>query len=183
MKTKASAYASVVLELALVEDNIEDIDQDLRIIADTISKNLKLKDSLIDSDVELVKKYTIISEIFKDKVSDVAFNFLLLLVGQGEIGRLNHILDELISKIQHEQKKVIAEVITAIELDKMMQSKLEKKLSKISGKEVKLRNIIDESIIGGVIVRLDGKLYDGSLINQLNNLQSKMVTGKAEGDI
>ena len=183
MKTKASAYASALLELALAEDNIEDIDNDLRLIADTINKNLKLKDSLIASDIELVKKYAITSEIFKDKVSDVALNFLILLIGQGEVETVSDVLDELVSKVQHEQKKVIAEAITAIELDKTMQTKLEKKLSSITGKEVKLRNIIDEEIIGGVIVRLDGKLYDGSLINQLNNLKSKMVTGKAEGDI
>ena len=183
MKNKASAYASAVLELALAENNIEEIDQDLKVIADTINKNLKLKDSLVSSDIELIKKYSIATEIFKDKVSDVALNFLLLVVGQGEVEILSHILDELISKIQHEQKKVIADVITAIELDKKMQSKLEKRLSEISGKEVKLRNTIDKSIIGGVIVRLDGKLYDGSLFNQLNNLKSKMVSGRAEGGL
>jgi len=183
MKTKASAYASAVLELALVENNIEEIDQDFKVIADTINKNLKLRDSLVDSNIELVKKYAVATEIFEDKVSNVALNFLLLLVGQGEVKLLNHILDELISKIQQEQKKVIAEVITAIELDKKMQSKLEKRLSEISGKEVKLRNIIDESIIGGAIVRLEGKLYDGSLFNQLNNLKSKMVSGRAEGGV
>ena len=78
MKNKASAYASALLEIALVEDNIDDIDNDLKLIVDTINKNLKLKDSLMAADIDLVKKYAVTSEIFKDKVSDVALNFLVL---------------------------------------------------------------------------------------------------------
>ncbi len=179
MKTRAAAYAAAALELAIIEDKVEEIDQDLRFIAETVNENIKLKDTLVAADVDIAQKLAVVKGLFQEKVSGVSLNFFNLLISQGDVKQLDEILRELVEKIQKEENKIIAEVITAIELDKAMQSGIEKSLSKVSGKEVKLRSKVDRSVIGGIVIRFDGKLYDGSLLSKLNGLKSKMLIGKA----
>jgi len=181
MKTKAAAYAGALLELARSEEELESIDTDLRVIADTISEHLDLKDALADNQVDISQKIGIARELFKGKVSELALSFLQLIVGLGQVDAVRSMVEELTRLIQVEERKVIAEVTTAIALDDAMITKLTNQLSKLTGKEVKIRPRLDESILGGILVRIDGKLLDGSVRSRLEEMKDQMIFGKISG--
>jgi F-type H+-transporting ATPase subunit delta len=72
---------------------------------------------------------------------------------------------------------VEAEVLTATELAAPQREALTKVLAKVSGKEVDLRSALDPRVIGGALVRMAGKNYDGTVRGRLRALKSRLVHG------
>jgi F-type H+-transporting ATPase subunit delta len=62
-------------------------------------------------------------------------------------------------------------------LDEARKADIVSRLEKITGKQIRLREETDESLIAGFQVRLDGRFYDGSLRGRLNRLKEKMIHG------
>lgn len=182
MKAKAAAFAAALFELARAEGQIDKVDRDFCLVTETVGANLKLKDALTNPQLSVEKKQAIVGEIFAGRVSPTALGFLQLLVGMDKVEYIRLISEELTRLVQLEEKKIIAEVTTVIELGEAMKGKLAKRLSELTGKDVKIRSKVDESILGGIIVRMDGKLLDGSISSQLENLKNQLITGKARGE-
>ena len=182
MKAKEAAYAQALFELARAENQIEQIDRDFGLIAETIGGNLKLKDSLTNPQLKAAQKQAIVGEIFGAEISAPALGFLQLLVSMDRVEYIRLIFEELTNLVQLEERKVVADITTAVALDEAMSDRLAVRLSDLTGKDVKLRPHVDESIVGGIIIRMDGKLLDGSLRSKLNNLKNRMLLGKTRGE-
>jgi F-type H+-transporting ATPase subunit delta len=67
--------------------------------------------------------------------------------------------------------------VTAIELSDEARKKLSEQLGQATKKEVYLRARVDESILGGAIVRIGDKVLDGSVRNKLNQLKKQIAVG------
>jgi len=65
----------------------------------------------------------------------------------------------------------VAKVTTAIALSPALETKIQAKVKELTGNEAEIQNIIDESIIGGFILRVGDIQYNGSVHAQLNNLK------------
>jgi F-type H+-transporting ATPase subunit delta len=72
---------------------------------------------------------------------------------------------------------VEAEAVTAAELLPEQRSGLTLALGRVSGKEVDLRTRKDPALIGGVLVRMAGKSYDGTVRGRLRALKARLVHG------
>jgi F-type H+-transporting ATPase subunit delta len=72
---------------------------------------------------------------------------------------------------------VEAEAVTAGPLEEAERDALTKVLAKVSGKDVDLRTELDPEVIGGVLVRMAGKNYDGTVRGQLKAMKSRLVHG------
>jgi F-type H+-transporting ATPase subunit delta len=72
---------------------------------------------------------------------------------------------------------VIAEVTTAMPIDKEAEAAIKQRLSDLVGKQVELRAEVDPSIIGGVVARIGDHLIDGSVSNQLRRLRDRLEAG------
>ena len=72
-----------------------------------------------------------------------------------------------------------AEVVTAVPLGDEDKQKLTERLKALVGKEVVIKPVVDPGVIGGVVVRIGGKLLDGSTSNRLEVLK-KVLSGVAK---
>ena len=70
---------------------------------------------------------------------------------------------------------VVADVTSAQELTSAQQEKIQKKLATVTGKEVTLRTHRDESLIGGVVVRIGDKRIDGSVKGRLEEMTAQLL--------
>ena len=66
--------------------------------------------------------------------------------------------------------------ISSVELTKEEKSTLKKTLEKITGKVIKIIDEVDPSIIGGLIIKIENKIYDNSIVSHLECLKKEMVT-------
>ena len=76
---------------------------------------------------------------------------------------------------QDAREKVSAEVITSVPMSEEMSRRLENELSRVTKKRVFLKPIVDDSILGGVIVKMADKVIDGSVRARLEEIKKEMI--------
>ena len=97
------------------------------------------------------------------------------MIDQGRQRRLPNIIETFFTLAQESREKVTAEVITSVPLTEDLIQRLEKELSNASKKQVFLKPMIDESILGGVIVKVENKIIDGSVKHRLEEIKQEIV--------
>ena len=141
-----------------------------------VIKNNKELDNVLKSPlVAKNEKTQLIEALFNNKINNDLKNFLKILVEKGRISSLKSI--ELTFKELLNDKHNIIEgtVISAIALTEKQVKELEEKLSKKYNKNVTLENEVDQSILGGVLVRLGNTQIDGSVKTRLNNIKDQLT--------
>jgi len=73
--------------------------------------------------------------------------------------------------------RVRAEVTAAVPLDEGVGSRLARRLAAVAGKQVVLETTVDPGLLGGMVARIQGTVYDGSLRAQLARLREQLVRG------
>ena len=114
----------------------------------------------------------------KSSFSDIVKNFLRLLLDKNRIRAIEDITDYY-SKLTDEISNVTrADVITAKPLKEKALGKLEKALTGLTSKEVKIEVKEDESLIGGLVVQIGDLVLDGSVRAQLEGLRESLKRGE-----
>jgi len=70
---------------------------------------------------------------------------------------------------------VRATVTSAAPLSAEKKERLEASLSGMTGKNVQVETVVDPSIIGGIVTRIDSTVYDGSIRMQLAKMRQQLV--------
>jgi len=121
------------------------------------------------------EKFKLIDRIFP--TSDWLFfsNFMKLLLSKHRTNFVQPILKEAIDLIQSELKVQDGIVYSVTPLTKEQLSKLETALNAYYGYPVTLQNLIKEDLIGGILLDIQGKVFDASMIEKLNNLRQRLL--------
>ena len=92
-------------------------------------------------------------------------------------------LQEELSRLTNQLTSIemVAEVKTVVPLTPDLTADLQKKLSRLTGKNVLLKMLIDESILGGMVIRMGDKVLDFSIRSRLDKLREKFVSDKGLG--
>ncbi|GAL65263.1 ATP synthase F1 subunit delta [Jejuia pallidilutea] len=170
----AIRYAKAVLSLALSEKNADKVNDDMKLIANTIAQNEDLANMLENSVVKTETKKAALLAIFPklNKTSNGLFN---LLISNKRIDILNDVAVKYSELFDAHNGKELAEVTTAVPLTKELETKVLAKVKALTNKTVELKSIVDESILGGFILRVGDKQYDASISNKLNKLKREFT--------
>ena len=119
-------------------------------------------------------KKRIIKDSFSG-VSEMLMNFLYLLVDKQRLNNLNEIVESYVSLANFVSNIAQGTLYSVRKLEQDEISSLEESLSKKLNKKVILENAIDESLISGVRVEIDQKIYDGSLKHELSQMKDYLI--------
>ena len=171
----ANRYAEALFQLSEEENITKEIYNELHDVVEVIKNNKELDNVLKSPLVAKNEKTQLIEALFNNKINNDLKNFLKILVEKGRISSLKSI--ELTFKELLNDKHNIIEstVIKAIALTEKQVKELEEKLSKKYNKNVTLENEVDQSILGGVLVRLGNTQIDGSVKTRLNNIKDQLT--------
>jgi F-type H+-transporting ATPase subunit delta len=171
----AARYATAVFDLAKEGKDIKALETDVAAlqaaIADSADFTTLLTSPLYNRD-EQGAAVTAIAK--KMGLSTTVSNVLSLLVAKRRLFVLPHMLAVLQDRLADERGEMTAEVTTAKSLTKAQSDKLAKTLSGQVGKTVTIKQTVDESIIGGLIVKMGSRMIDTSIAAKLNALQNTM---------
>ena len=171
----AARYATAVFDLAKEGKDIKALETDVAAlqaaIADSADFTTLLTSPLYNRD-EQGAAVTAISK--KMGLSVTVSNVLSLLVAKRRLFVLPHMLAVLQDRLADERGEMTAEVTTAKSLTKAQSDKLAKTLSGQVGKTVTIKQTVDESIIGGLIVKMGSRMIDTSIAAKLDALQNTM---------
>jgi len=120
------------------------------------------------------EKLSLIDEMFSGKTTDSVYNFLRLLTINRRMDSFFGICKTFSSL--YNEKFDIAEitVTSSMELDDVLRAKITAKMTKITGKTIRLTEKVDKSIIGGVMIDYGNTRFDGSVKTRLNQLKKEI---------
>ena len=170
----ASRYAKSMLELADEKGVLEEVNKDM-LLLDTICKeNREFTLMLKNPIVKHLKKREILEAIFKGKVNAITFAIFDIITRKNRESALPSIAVEF--KKQYNIKKGIevAKVTTTVPLDAKLKKEFEAIVAKISQrKSVELEEVVDETIIGGYVLKVGDRQLDDSVKTKINELKVK----------
>ncbi len=170
----ASRYARALFDLAKETKKLKALETDVSILGELLSSDdftAMINSPLVSRDAQ----ETAVAAIAKKaKLSALTGNTLGLMAQKGRLFVVPAVANELAALIAEEKGEVTAEVTAAKALTKAQSDKLAKTLKATVGKDVKINTTVDESIIGGLIVKVGSKMIDTSISSKLNALQNSM---------
>lgn len=169
-------YAMALFEAGLDLEKIHEFNGQLEILEKIFKEHLKLVQIFSHPKIRKEEKKELIDKLFKDKVSWEIVNFLYVLIDKR---RERHILDIIQEyKVMFNKHEEIVKVVavTAIPMEERYKAKLKVVLSNKLMKKVELENMVDPGILGGVILKFENKLVDGSVKGKLEDL-GKVIGG------
>ena len=104
-------------------------------------------------------------------------NFIVVLIDHDRIGLLSEIAAQVEVELNSRSGRVEAEITSARELAPEQRTTLLTELGRLTGKTVLPRYVTDQSLIGGVKVRVGSTIYDGSVRGQLQRMRQQLVEG------
>lgn len=166
----AQRYAKAILEMAEDQKLTEQVNNDMKQISKTIkaSNDLRvvLKSPVIKSDLKKNSLHQIFTGV--NTITLGAFN---LLFENKRIDILQEVADRYTFLYNQRNHMSTAVVTTAVPLTPGLEAMVMMKVRDLTGNDVTIKNIIDENIIGGFILRVGDLQYDASIKNKLNNLK------------
>ena len=177
----AQRYAKALLQAALKANTADEVFEDTRSLTVLLEQNPKFRDFLLSPQVLIEEKQALVKRTLGDRVSKLLAELLALLIAKKRIVYV----EEIANAYRHlyEKHKGIMEVkaITAVPLDEPLREKLLRKLEDQTKKTIRLVPEIDPHIIGGVVLRMEGKIIDGSIKYELEQLKRHLATVRITG--
>jgi len=174
----AKVYARSLLELARQRNLAEPIGKDLAAIGQILRDTPSFAAFLRDPGIRGEERTRVIDQVLKPSVDPLLANFLGVLNANGRLNYLEQItvayanlLDELLGKI--EVDVTTAQRLAPADLDKVRQS-----VSATLGRDAIVHQYVDESIIGGLVLRVQDKLIDASVKTQLQTIKRQLLAAR-----
>jgi len=174
----ASAYARTLFELASLADSVDATDVSLAAIVAGVRGELELREALTDTSVPVEAKRAVLREIFGETVTPEALAVSTLLVERGMTSLLGDVARFFGEIAEAERGIVAADVTTAVPLDDALRASLTAKLAASLGRPVSLREYVDGSIVGGVVIKVAGRVLDGSVASQLDGVRRALAANQ-----
>lgn len=171
----AARYASAVFEIAKEGKDLGSLENDVDALNAALDASADLRD-LINSPVYSrdAQGDAIAAVAEKMGLSGTVINTLKLMASKRRLFVLPQLVTALRGLIADEKGEVTADVRTATALSGEQEKTLADTLKSSVGKDVKMNIIVDESLIGGLIVRVGSKMIDTSIRSKLMSLQNTM---------
>ena len=164
-------YAEALFLLSCEEKNEETYLFDLRTVKEIFDTFPEYIELLHSPAVSKEEKIELIDSAFSDRVNEHIVSFLKLMCENNRIEYLYSCFD-VYEKLYNQVKRVIvANVTSAIELNENEKAKIKSKLEKKFGYKVELVCKIDEKIIGGIIIKTEDAILDGSLKRKMHDVK------------
>lgn len=170
----AGRYARAIFELALEKKELDRWQSELEKVA-SLGQDATIAAYLEHPKVHLDDKTRLLSRRLAD-INPLVRNLLYLLLARGRLGMLADVAHEYQRLLDSYRGIERAGVITAVPLGDEARLKLSRHLGDITGKKIILEDKVDPELIGGVVIRVAGKLLDGSTRGKLAALRRE-ITG------
>jgi len=178
MKGRRAAvrYAKSFMQIAREKSLLEELKGDVEGILKAIRESDELSIFLNSPLVKIDKKKVILEKIFKSKVNGLSLKFILLIADQKREALLEGICEEFIKQYNKEHHIATVQLTTANKLTDNLRKEVLAFIEKnYDFKSVELEEIVDEELIGGLILRIEDKQIDGSIKGKLQDIKQELI--------
>jgi F-type H+-transporting ATPase subunit delta len=174
--TAARRYAEAAFQLASRDDALDAYGEGLDLAVQVLAGD-QARDIVRNPARPLSERIEFVSGMLERRVPEPVFKLVGLLVQRGRIDQLPNLAADYHRLLNKERGVVVAVATAAGPLTGDETEALQRKVAQMTGRTVDLRVEIDESLIGGLTVRVGDTLYDASVRGRLERLRSRLVAG------
>lgn len=169
-------YARALLESAKKEGKADEILNDLQKVKTIFEQSKELRRLAASPVVQIYKKRKILEQLFKEfQVSKITLDFIMLLIDKRRGNLILDIISEYETQYNIANNKLPIQVISTVELDDNAKNKIIQKLQERTKMEIIPSYKIDDSLKGGILIKVNDWVFDASLKNQLQNLYKQLI--------
>jgi ATP synthase F1 delta subunit len=173
--TIAATYGSALFEAARDLDKIDAIGEELAAL-DRIFRDEPDFFSLVCSPgIDAVGKKDAVKAVLEGRVTKELLNFLFILIDKRRIGGFHAIVKAYQTQVNANLGISIGTAYSAVPLSESRIKRLEEETGKLLKKNVRLDNLIDDDVIGGVRIFIEGKLIDASVRKRLDTMKEQLA--------
>lgn len=170
----ARRYSRALFHIALKNGQQDAVAQNLDDITQAAKDSPDLMNVLRHPRITRERKKALLHHIFEGRVQPVVENFLFLVIEKDRAGILPNIAAQFRESLDAYRREMDAEAVTAVPLTSAQTEALRLRLEATTGNKIRLQTRVDDAILGGLMVRMGDKLYDGSLVAQLQRIEEQL---------
>lgn len=176
--TIAKNYAEALLAAAGALGQVDAIGRLMDAVAGAVSADARIAAVLASPRVGKAVKGQLLADALEDTAPVEFIRFLQAVTRRGRQALLGDIAQQYQALVDVQQNRVHAGVTLSTAPDETLTRRIVERLTEVLGKEVRAHVKADPGILGGVVVRIGDRVFDGSLRRRLTTLRRRMLTGE-----
>lgn len=175
-KLVSKTYGEALFEVAMEEQKADVFLEEALVILTTLEQNPQLDKLMKHPKISKQEKEQVFENIFKGHISEEMLGFIKLIVNKERYSELPKIFRYLVDRIKEEKKIGVAFVTTAVELTEAKKQSVRMRLLQTTQyKEMEMHYSVDESLIGGMVIRIKDRVVDSSVRTQLEEMKKQLL--------
>ena len=168
---KIQGYAQAILAVASAESNGAQVEDEIYRFSQVLQSSEELKSTLSDASIPSARRQQIVEDLLDGQVTQTTVALVSMVVAAGMGGDIKAIADRVVGLGAESRDKAVAEVYSVVDLSSDQQHRLAAALKSATGKDVEMKIIIDESVMGGLLVQIEDEVIDGTVRTRLKQLR------------
>lgn len=174
----AGAYAEGLLGAVGEDVAAEQVAAELASLVTLLDEVPGLEDLLAGAALSRRDRCAVIERVFAGRTSEPVVGLLAVLARNGRGALLRAVARRFRQILNARQGKVEVLVTTAVALDDAQRQAVRRAVRDALQAEPVLNTKVDPALLGGVVVRVGDRVYDGSIVAELNRLCRSMLAGR-----
>lgn len=168
---KIQGYAQAILAVASAESNGAQVEDEIYRFSQVLQSSEELKSTLSDPSIPSARRQQIVEDLLDGQVTQTTVALVSMVVAAGMGSDIKAIADKVVGLGAESRDKAVAEVYSVVDLSSDQQQRLAAALKSATGKDVEMKIIIDESVMGGLLVQIEDEVIDGTVRTRLKQLR------------
>ena len=175
-KLVSKTYGDALFEIAVEENRTDSLMEEITMVQAVLSENSDFEKILMHPEIPKSRKLQVVEEVFKGKISDALTGFLRIVVTKGRYKDLPDIFAYFIARVKEYKNIGVAVVTSAIPMVDAQKQKIGQTLlatTKYETMEIEYK--VDESLIGGLMIRIGDRVVDSTIKSKLTSLTASLM--------
>lgn len=168
---KIQGYAQAILAVASAESNGAQVEDEIYRFSQVLQSSEELKSTLSDASIPSARRQQIVEDLLDGQATQTTVALVSMIVAAGMGSDIKAIADRVVGLGAESRDKAVAEVYSVVDLSSDQQDRLAAALKSATGKDVEMKIIIDESVMGGLLVQIEDEVIDGTVRTRLKQLR------------
>jgi F-type H+-transporting ATPase subunit delta len=172
-ETAARRYAEAAFQIGRADRTLDEWERDLATVSELLA-NEEVRRILHHPVIPYAAKERLLQKLAAG-ISPEARDLVLLMIRRGRPRAIEPMISHFGALLRAERGIVLAEIRTALPLEDEQRRAVTERLGELTGETVEMNEVVDESLIGGIAVRIGDRLYDASVRNRLERLRARLT--------
>ena len=172
----AIRYAKSLLDLAQEQNQLEPVFNDIKLLDNICKSNKEFANVLKSPIIKEDKKNKIIESVTDGRISKLTSSFIKLLGSKSRESNLPEIISSFVEQYNVSKGIHKVKLTTAVEISEEIKNEFISKIKSSEGIEhIELETLLNEDLVGGFVLEMEGQLADASIRRDLNDVQKQFM--------